>query len=401
MRRRRNGAIRGATAGDIQSARSTAIEWRKRLRVDAQYRPDIGLIISLPKTVFPNIKVRTFPASAYRKQRVRGWANTRTRTINIADDVQTGLKYGDPKSRWDAAHELAHIALGHPGNNLLQGKPYLLAEDSKFEEQVDAFVFEFLSPFHLAKNLSSVEEYERRFGIPRDKAIIRKHQIDELKRQAITLPGRGTPQSLEQMNWQSHTRSRRNAPRRATPSIVPEQFFLPFPQLSTQATSSPIGGANVLENATCDIIARSLPEGKSDFAICQIDLGSNAISEDQELLGVLIRDTNRRIRRLRRSIKLSIGTLISLIGGLPLLTESMDGKIKIGALVASGLIGAALSFLQILDRPIGLESRFEALAWKVLKSLAEKRGITRKLARSSIFYHQNRFVLRKENVQHA
>jgi hypothetical protein len=86
---------------------------------------------------------------------------------------------------------------------------------------------------------------------------------------------------------------------------------------------------------------------------------------------------------------------VTLIGGLPLLTETADGKIKIGALALSGLIGAALSFLQILDRPIGLDGRIEVLAWWLLRNLAENRGVTCKLDKFNVCYEKHKFLIQE------
>lgn len=384
MRRKRDGNPEGTVADKIQDARRAALEWRKLLQIDSQFRPDIAQILLRPTRVFPNIRVKTFAATSYRKQRVRGWANAKTRTINLADSVQRGLKYGDPQSRWDATHEIAHVALHHSGNNLLMGKPYSI-QDRKFEDQVDAFVFEFLAPFHLAKSLSSVEEYERRFGIPRDKAIIRKHQIEELKRQEAVLPKREVRQKPEPLNSRSNIRARRNVRRDIFPSLIPEQLPLPFSQLSLQ------GDIALIEKTKSDFSRKPL-ETEIDATTRRSESTSHADSEDGEVLGALIRDANRTIRRYRRSIKASLGTIIMVIGCLPLLTNSVDGKIKIGALAATGLIGAALAFLQIIDRPIGLEKRLERLAWRILKNLAEKRGVTRKLEKHGVHYRQHKFV---------
>jgi hypothetical protein len=223
LRRKRDGSPKGTAVGKLQDAQTLALEWRKRLQIEGQFRPDIAQILIRPKTAFPHIRVKTFAASAYRKQRVKGWANAQTRTINLADSVERGLKYGDPQSRWDA---------------------------------------------------------------------IQKTKSD--------------------------------------------------------SSQNPL-------------------EANIEVATRQSESASHTISEDEEVIGALIRDANRTIRRYRRSIKASLGAIIMVIGCLPLLTNSLDGKIKIGALAATGLIGAALSFLQIVDRPIGLEKRLETLAWRIIK----------------------------------
>ena len=394
MRRRRNGGRKRIVATNKQDARGVALDWRKRLQIDTEYHPDIELILRRPRTAFPNIKVRTFSASAYRKQRVRGWANTKTRTINISDSVEIGLKYGDPKSRWDAVHEVAHIALSHAGNNLLMGKPYPI-EDRGFEKQVDEFIFEFLAPLHLAVSLNSVDEYERRFGIPRDKAIIRKHQVDELRRRAL-IPTRSESQHRTSVINRQSALTKCQDPRaqKHSPSIVPEQIGLPFPQLPEQ--SRPLHPTQLAirahTNAGTNVqaLVKSEPISPSSFD------GSSSLdptSEDRELVRILLRDANRKITRYRKSIKAIVGFATMLIGSLPLLTETVDGNVKIGALAISGLIGATLSFLQILDRPIGLEGQLKKLAWTVLKNLADRRGVTLKLGKFNICYEQNRFVI--------
>lgn len=388
MRRRRNGRFKGAVAYKPQDVPKLALEWRSRLQIDEQFQPDIELILRRPRDSFPHIRVQTFSASAYPRQRVRGWANARTRTIHIADTVETGLKYGDPRSRWDATHELAHVALGHRGNNLLMGSPYLVPEDRILESQVDEFVFEFLSPVFLAKRLSTVEEYERRFGLPHDKAIIRKHQVDEIIRRRTALES-------QSKNFSIKSQDRGTSAFRKAPSIIPEQFHLPFPELAERAPPrlDSIEGAMTSSNTAADT-KRERPAKNEIVGVSQRTTDQLLLQEDKELIIALIRDSNKKVARYRKSAKSAVGIITITIGTLPMLTETVDGKIKICALAVSGLIGAALSFLQVLDRPIGLESRFEILAWKLLRDLAEERGITRKLGKFDIHYHQNKFIFR-------
>jgi hypothetical protein len=45
MRRKRNGQPRGTVANSIQDAPNVALDWRKRLQIDGQFRPDIALIL--------------------------------------------------------------------------------------------------------------------------------------------------------------------------------------------------------------------------------------------------------------------------------------------------------------------------------------------------------------------
>jgi hypothetical protein len=401
MRPKRNGKPKGTVAKNRQGPAFVALEWRQRLCIDTQYSPDIGLLLKRPRTAFPNIKVRTFSASAYPKQRIRGWANAETRTINIADDVETGLRYADPKSRWDAVHELAHVALHHSGNNLLMGKAYPI-EDRKFEDQVDDFIFEFLSPFHLAKHLKSVEEYERRFRIPHDKAIIREHQVDELIQRAAT----SSIENPEPKPEATHVRKNINRtpnqkPRKATTSLAPEQLFLPFsraiePTELLQASALEADGqvSEILDDRALMVAHVSSPALQAELFESRAHVGTE--SEDQELICALLRDVNGKISKYRKCIKLSVGILtIALMGGLPLLTETVDGKTKLAALATSGIIGSSLAFLQVFDRPIGLDSQIEVIAWRLLKRLVERRGVTRKLAKFQIAYRYGRFEIAK------
>lgn len=113
----------------------------------------------------------------------------------------------------------------------------------------------------------------------------------------------------------------------------------------------------------------------------------NAIdAEDRRIVSQLLKDVNSVTRRHRRSTKVAVGLTVFLIGGLPLLAESVAGIWKILALLASGVVGAILAFFQFFDRPMGLPKRTESYARRRLNEIATRRGIGPKVARFKIEY---------------
>jgi hypothetical protein len=392
MRPKRNRKSESKPTKTKQSPSNVGLEWRRELGIYDTHNIDIRSILTRPTTEFPYITICVFDASKYPKLRVSGWANTETRTVNISSGVESGLLYGDPRSRWRAAHECGHIALNHPGNNLLMGRPYTY-EDREREKEAEEFAYEFLAPFHLAQNLRTVDQYERRFCIPREKAIARKRQVDEIKRRASLL-----------MN-NNIEGEKAAAPKKindsASPQVYREQLSFAFifslgsavtlnrEKSTTTCPGGSTGGDTIVTGAKYhNEIAKQQPETPG----IALQLFS---SEDDELMEALIRDVNIRVKKYRRRTKLFVGTLVALIGALPIMTESGNETIRLSALTTSGLIGATLAFFQFLDRPIGLGSQYEAIAWRILNKTAEDRGAKRKLAKFDIAFKYNRFVIQR------
>jgi hypothetical protein len=79
----------------------------------------------------------------------------------------------------------------------------------------------------------------------------------------------------------------------------------------------------------------------------------------------------------------SIGVVL-LVAVLPLLTEKLSNQSKIACLIIAGLVGAAFAYLQLSDKPVGIEPKILNWGKARLRQLAEMRGISSKLDKCRI-----------------
>ena len=114
-------------------------------------------------------------------------------------------------------------------------------------------------------------------------------------------------------------------------------------------------------------------------------------AEDRAIVGRLLSDVNRDIRRHRTRLKAGAGLAAILIGALPFLTDSMSGMWRLLVFLLGGAIGATLAFLQLLDRPTGLDAAVDKFAMRRLNTIATRRGISAKLARCETEYRDGQF----------
>lgn len=375
-----------------QAVINAALEWRKLLQISDQYCPDIGAILNIPPSEFPHITLQTFDDGLYPNIDVRGWASSGDRSVHLSNYTLKTLRYGDPQARWDAMHELAHLALGHPGNNL-QSKLLYGAADKQLEAEVDGFNYNALAPFHLAKKLETIHDYATRFRIPYDKARIRKGQVDALKRQMSNSDAlKAQLENLEAGDSQPEKVSalasfaKEKRPRKRTPNGAEAEQLNLFKShdIPNRAETS-----QELPSVKCDVPIQP-------HMVLEGDDGASVIaSEDQQFIEALVRQVNSKVIRRRYALKVIVVSFIALVGLSPLTQEAMDGLLKIALMVFSGIIGSVFAFFQIFDLPVRLEARFEQWAWSVLRQTASSKGVSAKLDRLNIVYQRGAFKVEK------
>jgi hypothetical protein len=311
------------------------------------------------------------------------------------------LRYDDLEARWETTHELGHIALDHPGYNLFRkGKKYSAAE-RRLENEADTFALNFLAPFHLAKNFHTVEEYVARFRIPYDKARIRKRQVDALRSQVEEPPEHEhIENSAEDSKKTGEVEIRspilvieQPKRKRSIAKKRPEQFLLfdlvNKSDLPAKDESEPIAA---LQNDIA-VISEDLSGNKSQqLEVSKVSSNQTEL-EDRQIVEHLLQDVNRQINRRRVFIKYLIAILIILVGALPLTLEAISGTLKFVALSASGIIGASFAFFQIFDKPFRLDSNMERWSRRLLRQLALKRGLGKKLDKFKIGYATGKFEI--------
>jgi len=122
---------------------------------------------------------------------------------------------------------------------------------------------------------------------------------------------------------------------------------------------------------------------EQDSATLAESIASNEV-EDAAIVDALLDEVSLDMRNRRRIVKWAVGGVILLVGVLPLLTEQLSDTSKTVCLLTAGILGAAFAFLQIFDRPVGIDARISKWGKARLSQLARSRGINAKLAKHSI-----------------
>lgn len=364
---------------DTQAIIAKALEWRTTLQINQQHHVDISTILEIPSDRFPFITVVEFDSTTVRNSNVVAWSNLESREIELSARVRKSLLYDDLEARWEVAHEFGHIALGHPGNNLFHRRKKYTANERRFENEADAFALNFLAPFHLAKNLRTIEEYVARFRIPYDKAKIRKSQVDALRSQADHFQ---SPEQRYQKNLTSDDTVVQTAARASTLIVSAPRKKRPAKRKYEQL---PLFEMPIDER---------LSEGQTTVSIVPSqDNGLQITVEDRQIVERLLQDVNRQVHRRRMVVKYIVALVVTLIGALPLALETISGLLKVLALVASGIVAGSFAFFQILDKSFRLDTKMESWSRKLLKRLANKRGVHKKLEGLNIGYSNGKFEI--------
>ena len=102
-------------------------------------------------------------------------------------------------------------------------------------------------------------------------------------------------------------------------------------------------------------------------------------ADDARIVDSLLDEVNGEMRHRRLLTWLIAIGVVFLVAVLPLLTEKLSSESKVVCLVIAGLFAATFAYLQISDRPVGIEPKITNWGKTRLKQLAEIRGIRSKL----------------------
>jgi hypothetical protein len=115
------------------------------------------------------------------------------------------------------------------------------------------------------------------------------------------------------------------------------------------------------ENA---VLARSLAQTEADDAL---------------IIDSLLDEINGEMSRRRLWTRLGSIGVVLLVAVLPLLTEKLSNESKVICLIIAGLVAGVFAYLQVSDKPVGIESKIINWGKTRFKQLAEMRGIKSKL----------------------
>jgi hypothetical protein len=115
---------------------------------------------------------------------VDAWINCKRKILHLRESVSRSLLlYNNGQVRWILAHELGHLALGHPSSHFHKTKnDFIRPEERIYEGEADKFAINFLAPLRLAEKINSVSEMKQRFQLPSDVAKRRFQEVEFLRK---------------------------------------------------------------------------------------------------------------------------------------------------------------------------------------------------------------------------
>jgi hypothetical protein len=156
----------------------------RRLGLELQLRPDVMTIITKLKHAEPDFKYRRIPDKDMPHAEAE-W-DSGASEVSMRESVFTGMQRGDAHPRFVVFHELSHYALGHKGTRNRISNPqvrkYSAAEVKHEETEASRLAVIIMAPEHLVPENASAEEIAARFGMSLTAAILRKEEIDRIRR---------------------------------------------------------------------------------------------------------------------------------------------------------------------------------------------------------------------------
>jgi hypothetical protein len=155
-----------------------------RLGIEFQVRPDMMTIITKLKHEVPSFNYRRVP-DVEMPQAEAHWYSDEFE-LGMRESVFTGMQRGDAHCRFVVCHELSHYALNHKGslNRLANtSQRTLSAATVKHQEsEANRLAVIILAPEHLVPEKASAEEISSMFGLSLTAAILRKEEVDRIRR---------------------------------------------------------------------------------------------------------------------------------------------------------------------------------------------------------------------------
>ena len=156
----------------------------RRLGIEYQVRPDVMTIITKLKHVELDFKYRRIPDKETPDAEAE-W-NSEASEIAMRESVFTGMQRGDVHPRFVVFHELSHYALGHKGTrnriSNSQVRRFSAAQVKHEESEASRLAVIVMAPEYLVPENASAEDIASRFGMSLTAAILRKEEVDRIRR---------------------------------------------------------------------------------------------------------------------------------------------------------------------------------------------------------------------------
>jgi hypothetical protein len=156
----------------------------RQLGLEQRVRPE-------PMTVIAKVKHAT-PGFGYRRVPDRDMPHAEAEwdsadhEIAVRESIFVGMQRGDPHCCFVVFHELSHFCLGHEGTRNRIANPQvrqMSAPQVKHEEsEASRLAVIIMAPEHLVPENTSAEELAAMFGLSLTAAILRKEEVDRVRR---------------------------------------------------------------------------------------------------------------------------------------------------------------------------------------------------------------------------
>jgi Zn-dependent peptidase ImmA (M78 family) len=174
---------------------ATVRAFLKNIGLEHQVRPDMMTVISKLKRVVPTFAYRRVPdhkmPDAYAQ-----W-NSDDFELRMRESTFIGIQRDEPRARMSVAHELSHYLHRHKGllNRSLQksGTEVEVQRYINQESEARRTAPIILAPEYLIPEYATVDIVETKFGLSHQAAVLRKEEIDGIRRRR-----RGEPRPLPQ-----------------------------------------------------------------------------------------------------------------------------------------------------------------------------------------------------------
>jgi Zn-dependent peptidase ImmA (M78 family) len=159
-------------------------DFLRRLGLEHRVRPEPMTVIAKLKHKVSDFGYRRVPDRDMPDAEAE-W-NADVREIAMRESIFVGMQRGDPHSCFVVFHELSHYCLGHKGTRNRLASPQLRGMSAprvKHEEaQASRLAVILLAPERLVPENTSAEELASMFGLSLTAAILRKEEVDRIRR---------------------------------------------------------------------------------------------------------------------------------------------------------------------------------------------------------------------------
>jgi IrrE N-terminal-like domain len=167
----------------------------RKIGLERQIRPDMMTVISKLKHVVPSFNYRRVPDEEMPEAEAHWYSEDFE--LSMRESVFVGMRRGEPRARMTVAHELSHYLLAHKGylnRNVTKSNAEMSVQrivNQESEARRTAPII--LAPEYLVPEGATAEEIVSTFGLSQQAAVIRKEEIEVIRRRR-----RGEPRPLPQ-----------------------------------------------------------------------------------------------------------------------------------------------------------------------------------------------------------